>query len=240
MNLVEIFSSIQGEGLYVGSRQVFVRLSGCNLACEYCDTPESRQPAANARWEQTPNQRDFCAIPNPVDETWLIQHLNRVLETPHHSVSFTGGEPLLQAAALERILPRINGTIYLETNGTLPAALAQILPMVQIISMDIKLPSVTGRNNWQEHQRFLQLAASRELFVKLVITNETLPEEIDTALAMIAAKNTHIPLILQPVTPNAACRGVSPEKMLQLQEKALRQLTDVRVIPQTHKLMGQL
>ena len=40
--LSEVFSSIQGEGLYVGDRHLFVRFAGCNLNCQYCDTPDSR------------------------------------------------------------------------------------------------------------------------------------------------------------------------------------------------------
>ena len=40
--IVEIFSSIQGEGLLVGRRQIFVRFAGCNLDCNYCDTEDSK------------------------------------------------------------------------------------------------------------------------------------------------------------------------------------------------------
>ncbi|MDX9694125.1 MAG: 7-carboxy-7-deazaguanine synthase QueE, partial [Methanothermobacter sp.] len=42
--IMEVFSSIQGEGLLVGCRQIFIRFAGCNLNCKYCDTPESRNP----------------------------------------------------------------------------------------------------------------------------------------------------------------------------------------------------
>ncbi|MDF1532664.1 MAG: 7-carboxy-7-deazaguanine synthase QueE, partial [ANME-2 cluster archaeon] len=44
--LGEIFNSIQGEGIFTGMRQVFVRFQGCPLHCDYCDTPQSRKPTA--------------------------------------------------------------------------------------------------------------------------------------------------------------------------------------------------
>ncbi|MEM4195978.1 MAG: 7-carboxy-7-deazaguanine synthase QueE, partial [Methanothermobacter sp.] len=43
--IMEVFSSIQGEGLLLGKRQIFIRFAGCNLNCSYCDTPESRDPS---------------------------------------------------------------------------------------------------------------------------------------------------------------------------------------------------
>jgi len=64
---------------------------------------------------------------------------------PHHSVSVTGGEPLLQARRLAALLPLLaqrHQPIYLETNGTLPGGLASVLEWVDHIGMDIKLDSV--------------------------------------------------------------------------------------------------
>ncbi|MBN1405468.1 MAG: 7-carboxy-7-deazaguanine synthase QueE, partial [Candidatus Omnitrophica bacterium] len=43
-NVLEIFSSIQGEGIYVGERQIFIRFAGCNLNCVYCDTKNNKKP----------------------------------------------------------------------------------------------------------------------------------------------------------------------------------------------------
>ncbi|MFH1618558.1 MAG: 7-carboxy-7-deazaguanine synthase QueE [bacterium] len=54
MRIVEIFSSIQGEGLYAGQKQIFVRFAGCNLACDYCDQPEARPLGAGR--DRTPDE----------------------------------------------------------------------------------------------------------------------------------------------------------------------------------------
>ena len=48
--IIEVFSSIQGEGLLIGRRQIFVRFAGCNLNCNYCDTPESRKSTAGTEY----------------------------------------------------------------------------------------------------------------------------------------------------------------------------------------------
>ncbi len=240
MEFVEVFSSVQGEGRYVGYRQVFVRLAGCNLACEYCDTPSSRQATAAGRVEGTPGGRDFFPVVNPVAPDALAGHVNNLLRFPHHAVSLTGGEPLCQAAAVAALAPQLNGRVYLETNGTLPDELAVVLPHVAIVAMDIKLPSTSGRAWWDEHRRFLTLAAAGDVFVKVVLTAATTDDEFRRAIALVAAVDRRIPVVLQPVSPVGSVAGIAPEAVLKLLTAALDVLEDVRVIPQTHKIMGQL
>ena len=240
VNVVEVFSSIQGEGEFVGYRQVFVRLAGCNLECDFCDTPLSRSAGTEGQIEMTAGKRDFQTITNPISVVDLSNYINNLLTVPHHSVSFTGGEPLCQAKAMLQILPKIKGRIYLETNGTLPEELALVLPHIDIISMDIKLPSIIHKEMWHQHAAFLTLANTRNVFVKVVVTGKTSKLEFQQAVALIAAIDNTIPFIIQPVTPIHDCEGVTPDMMLLWQEQALTFLTDVRVIPQTHKFMGQL
>ena len=64
--LAEIFSSFQGEGAYVGVRQVFVRLRGCELTCKYCDTTEARSDDGPCRVEREPGSNRWEEVPNPV------------------------------------------------------------------------------------------------------------------------------------------------------------------------------
>lgn len=241
INVVEVFSSIQGEGKYVGARQLFVRFAGCNLRCRYCDTAESFAPPEKALIERNAGSREFLQIANPVQVSALAEHMNRLLaETPHQSISFTGGEPLLSAEIIKKLRPLVQGKFFLETNGTLPEKLSEVLPILDIISMDIKLPQLAGRAFWEEHRKFLQLASSKELFVKLVVDKATPEEDFKRAVDLLAAVDPHILLIIQPVTPNTVCLSAPPEKILRLQELALQKLSDVRVIPQTHKFIGQL
>lgn len=240
VDLVEVFSSIQGEGKYVGCRQVFVRLAGCNLRCDYCDTPHSYAAPAQCRIEQTAGKRDFISKDNPVKTSDAADMINSLLRQPHHSVSLTGGEPLYQVDALQQIAGKITGKVYLETNGTLPLALKAVLSHIDIISMDIKLPKTAGRVLWNEHSDFLILASSKEVFVKLVIEGGMDIRHFDQAIKLIADINREILLILQPVSPFNGCKAIAPDEIIELHNRALRYLTNVRVIPQTHKFLGQL
>lgn len=240
IDVVEIFSSIQGEGLFVGCRQVFVRLAGCNLQCRYCDTPSSQVGTTVANIETEPGRRHFITVPNPITIDEAAIKITELLRSPHHSVSLTGGEPLCQWQAIAQLAPLIKGKVYLETNGTLYNELAKVISCIDTISMDIKLPSVSPKAFWSEHRKFLRLAATKPLFVKIVITAETTDMEFKQALDLVAETSRDIPVILQPVSPNEGCGSVLPETMLLLQERALQVVKDVRVIPQTHKFMGQL
>ncbi|MBJ6749337.1 7-carboxy-7-deazaguanine synthase QueE [Geomonas anaerohicana] len=243
--LVECFSSIQGEGVLVGLRQVFLRFSGCNLDCKFCDTPGMSAVPEECLLELTPGRRDFFKVPNPVPlerVATLIESWTAAWPGIHHSISVTGGEPLLFGTLLEEWLPVLKKLlpIYLETNGTLPEALAPLIPHLDSIGMDIKLPSSTGCPElWDQHHAFLELAAMKDVFVKIVVGQETEDWEIQRSCAMIASVDPGIPLILQPVTRPDGSIGIDSLRSLELQELC-SSLREVRVIPQTHKFMGQL
>ena len=128
--------------------------------------------------------------------------------------------------------------IFLETNGTLAEDFKKISDAVDIVSMDIKLPSVVGKNLFALHEKFLRAAQDKDLCVKIVVTSETTAEEFFSAIDLVASIDPKIFLILQPVTPIKNMSAVSAEKILSLQSLALKKLNDVRVIPQTHRLIN--
>lgn len=240
--VTEIFSSVQGEGLLAGCRQVFIRLHGCNLACSFCDTVSCAEPAY-CRLELTPGRGDFKLLPNPLKAEDVAAAAAAFDLSLHHSVSLTGGEPLLHTPFIRELVPLLKGTrrgIYLETNGTLPDKLSEVIDLIDIVAMDFKLPSVTGLPPfWDEHRLFLEIAASKETYVKIVVGEETTYKEIEKAAGLIKSIADGIPLIIQPVSPTRGIRGISPARALDLQRQALKKLVDVRIIPQTHKMMGQ-
>jgi organic radical activating enzyme len=152
-------------------------------------------------------------------------------------LSLTGGEPLLQKDFLSIWLPRMRPVfgIYLETNGIQFEALQQVVELIDVISMDIKLPSATGlRPYWEEHRKFLDASRGKECFVKAVMTKDTSRKDIVTAADIISQFDPTVPFILQPATGSGA---PSPAMLLAFQEVALGILDNVRVIPQVHKML---
>lgn len=239
--LLEVFSSIQGEGLLVGCRQVFVRFARCNLACAYCDTPH--QPQDDCRIEDAPGSGEFRSLPNPVSLDLLYNILFQWRgETAgiHHSLSLTGGEPLLQGDILAEWLPKLRQLwpVCLETNGTLPAALEPLLLHLDWIAMDLKLPSMTGAPvPWEDHREFLALARRRPCYVKAVVGEETPPAEIEDAARLVRSAAPEVTLILQPVTREGRVE-MPPRLLLELHTLAARIHANTRIIPQTHRLLG--
>lgn len=214
----EIFDSIQGEGPYIGYRQLFVRFCGCNLLCDYCDTEF--------------NQGDMYSVSELLNKvkSFDLEHI--------HSVSLTGGEPLLQYEFLKDFLPEIKKTgakIYLETNGTLTKALKNVLEYIDIISMDFKIDSSAKIGDiYSSHDEFLKTAkeAQKEVFAKLVFDENIKDYEINECVSL--AKKYDIPLILQPKM-NGNNISVTQDKILKIFETFTEKYHDVRMIGQVHK-----
>jgi organic radical activating enzyme len=231
--------SIQGEGLQIGSRNVFLRFSGCNLRCSYCDTVSSFEAQPFCRISNTIGRGDsWEQIPNPLSVDNVLSIINNYSSK---WVSFTGGEPLLWAEFVSEISHRLKMMGYstlLETNGTLFEQLNLCLPYIDVISMDFKLPSATGSNNWDKHEKFLKLAVNKQVYIKIVIDSQVIIEEVEDAVEIIASIDRKIPLILQPATPVKVISSPQIETLLDLQRMCMEKIKDVRVIPQLHKLMG--
>jgi len=246
--MVEIFSSIQGEGKLVGVRQVFLRFHGCTLDCSYCDSRVTRSVSIPefCQIETTPGRQDFELITNPVSFDYITNLLTAWVSlrpSAHHSISITGGEPLLHVEALQEFLPELRKIlpIYLETNGINFQALSQCIDFIDYISMDIKLPSTTkSRDFWEEHRNFLKIAARKDVYVKIVISEETPLSEIRKACEVIVSVNRNIPLIMQPITIADVSQTISSKLIFELQEEASKFVDEVRIIPQTHKYLHLL
>ncbi len=245
--LIEIFSSFQGEGPHVGEPMTFVRFEGCDLKCRWCDTPESFSIHSTYRVEEIPFSGEWVKYPNPVAPDELTKRIKCFSGRGEslNWVSLTGGEPLQQVDFLETWLPKVCQDYFflLETNGVLPAALERLLPFVHTVSMDIKLPSSAKTGIfWKEHETFLNLAVqAKECYVKIVVTDQTEESEWVRAVEMIRHVNENIPVILQPVSGTRSFKNVaSVKKLANFAEQAKKILPCVRVIPQTHKLLGIL
>ena len=223
----EIFESIQGEGKYLGANQIFVRFSNCNLHCKFCDTK-------------------FFEGKNYDIEALMREILNFDLSKVH-SISFTGGEPLMYVDFLNEFLnnfeilsKKFNIKIYLETNGTLFKNLQKIIDKIDIVSMDIKLKTATNKENkFDINDKFLKIASNVEIYVKVVFDNKIEENEIENCCRL--AKKYNVPLYLQPESSFLFKELKNKNNILFLKnihKNFLKHYKNVFFIPQVHKFLN--
>jgi len=242
-NIVEIFSSLQGEGVHVGTPMTFVRFGLCSMGCRYCDTPSGVCHEGECRVERPPRSQSFEALANPVSVTALCAILEGFDD---ETVSVTGGEPMEQAGFLAQLMPALSPRrrIMLETNGVHVRGLEELLPHISVVSMDMKLPSSTGRPpRWEEHEAFLRavVGAGREVYVKLVVTEDTSDSDIQRSIGIITGINRFIPIVIQPAGSTMTfASAIAEDRLMSLKRLCGAYLEDVRVVPQMHKQWGVL
>jgi 7-carboxy-7-deazaguanine synthase len=149
MKVNEIFFSIQGEGKWSGLPNIFIRTSGCNLRCSFCDTKYAYSDGV---------------------EMSIKQIISRIKNYPSTNICITGGEPLLQTDIYELIkkLLEKNYNICIETNGSI-----NIKNLIKIktvlISLDIKCPSSNMKDkNYLKNIKLLRESDQ----IKFVIKNK--------------------------------------------------------------------
>ncbi len=173
MKVNEMFTSIQGEGPYIGIPMFFVRFTGCNLRCEWCDTEYAFYEG---------------------EEMSVDDIVEKVENSGMEWVCLTGGEPLLQEDIykLVDILLRRGHKVLVETNGSLPV---DKLPTEDnlVISLDIKTPS----SKMEKAMLFENLEyLGPNDFVKFVIADE---RDFEYAKGIIDKYGIEREIVFQPV-----------------------------------------
>ena len=236
-SLSEIFSSRQGEGPYVGEYMTFVRFGHCALSCQWCDSPESLDHSGIYKIETPPRSEAFTEFSNPISIAKLNEHL---ADFEDEFLSVTGGEPLEQADFLAQWLPsQFDKRILLETSGILTKALLKVIHTIDIVSMDLKLPSSTGmKAYWKEHKAFLEtcVQAKKEVYAKMIVTESTSNRDIEEAIRLINTTSRRMPVIIQPVSETESfASGITENRLHSIERLCQAYLPDVQIIPQMHK-----
>ncbi|MGA3260830.1 MAG: 7-carboxy-7-deazaguanine synthase QueE [Bryobacteraceae bacterium] len=187
MKIAELFYSLQGEGSLVGVPSVFIRSSGCNLRCAWCDTPYTS-------WQPEGTELDLDRI---VDE---------VQAHPARHVVITGGEPMIQPemAPLTERLRALGMHITIETAGTVFQPVA-----CDLMSISPKLSNSTPAGNFAEpHDRLriqptilAELIARYEYQLKFVVENPADLQEIRALMEMLAAPRERVILMPEGTEP---------------------------------------
>ena len=196
MRIAEIFFSVQGEGLLMGVPSVFVRTSGCNLRCVWCDTKY-------ASWRPEGDEMEIEAV------------VAEVLRHPAHHVVLTGGEPMI-AKGIHELAGKLRAAgkhITIETAGTIaPDGIA-----CDLASLSPKLANSTPTEGiepaWQEKHERLRLQpevigqwlGGYEFQLKFVVRDEGDLPEIEALLAQVARPIPPDRVLLMPegITPDA-------------------------------------
>lgn len=215
--IAEIFKSVQGEGPYQGTEQIFIRFYGCNVHCSFCDTKLTDYS------EKT--------VEEVLRDIFSLGECNVIV--------LTGGEPLIYVdfvKALSAKLKTYGKTVYLETNGIMYENLKEVISYVDIIAMDFKLPSSTNLISfWHEHERFLEVSRTKEVFIKAVIGKDTEAEDIFESIRIIKKVMPDVCFVLQAQNP---FEELLQEKLIFFSGICKKERIDVRIMCQLHKILG--
>jgi len=235
----EIFHSIQGEGIRSGVPTIFVRTTGCNLRCSWCDTEYAYEAG------------EEMALDLIADTVNILS-----MEHGHKNICLTGGEPLIQEGITDLLFRFLTSGYHvtLETNGTRslatllqrihnlsikdkdPSDHGQFLKLKEnlLISLDIKCPS-SFESDKMDLRNLNILTDTDQL--KFVVKDR---EDLEYAFAVIQGNPVYCPAIIQPVMEENPGSIPDRSRLEELTEAFLKDLPegrDIRFMLQLHKVI---
>ncbi len=233
VRLFEIFTSVEGEGILYGTKTLFVRLAGCPFTCFYCDTLESLPLDSGT-------EHSIDEANNLIDEK---------LEKNTYKVNFTGGEPLIQSEAVLELAKHIksrNIPTYLESSCYDSKKFSTVLPFIDYIKIEFKTPDAKFVDT-KHYSKLIENAleclksavhSKKITYIKIVVSSKTELESLNELLNKIfniISKEDIAGFIIQPTYGIAE---PSLEQLLKFYDLVYPYYTEVRVVPQLHKLIG--
>lgn len=224
MHVMEIYRSVQGEGMLMGVPTTFVRFFACNLRCSWCDTKYSWSVREGGTWETLP----------------AGEVAERVQALGARHVVLTGGEPTLQKELprLAALLKESGHHLTVETNTTIYPT--EAVPLIDLWSLSPKLSSA-GENylRYPIIERFIETLRPDQQQWKFVVRDDADEQLLrELLLHFPAFAERKLPIILQPEGDAAMTDYASAlEQLAELLRGPFWDHYYVRVLPQMHVII---
>jgi organic radical activating enzyme len=230
----EIFTSIEGEGIFVGKKTLFIRLSGCHLKCRWCDTKYALPLDSGIDYQ--------------IDE--IKDLIIKELQPFTYKVNFTGGEPLLQTEAVIELADfmkkQTNLKTYMESSCFDSELFSKVLPYIDICKIEFK----TDDSKVVEDEEYdnlllneikcleLALESNKATYIKIVVTNSTNLESFKNLVYNISKKIKPSDILGFVIQPSFGIDQPTVNKLLDTYDVVQPMFPEVRIIPQLHKEIG--
>lgn len=230
----EIFTSIEGEGIFVGKKTLFIRFSGCHLKCRWCDTQYALPLDSGTEYQ--------------IDE--IEDLIIRELQPFTYKVNFTGGEPLLQTDAVIKLADFIKKQTklktYIESSCFDSELFSKVLPYMDICKIEFKTDDSKVVENevydslLSNEIKCLELAveSNKTTYIKIVVTNSTNLESFKNLVYNISKKIRPSDIVGFIIQPSHGVDQPTVNKLLDTYDIVQPMFPEVRIIPQLHKEIG--
>ena len=231
VRLFEIFTSIEGEGIFYGTKTLFVRLAGCPFTCFYCDTVEALPLDSGTEYDI----ESACKL------------IDKNLQNNTFKINFTGGDPLLQhkaVAQLAKYAQSKNISTYLESSCFDSDKFDHVLPFIDYVKIELKTKDSKFVDD-KHYENLINNAIAclkssidlkRKTYVKIVVSAKTKIDDFVQLTNKVLDMSQYLSGFT--IQPTYGIEEPSLEQLMAFYDEVYPRYNDVRIIPQLHKFLG--